>query len=275
MADGPDDDSEIQGSADHGPHSPPGPLRQQADGSRPWWRSGAFRQAVRASDSYGLLLALLLVDYILLSLIQNRRWSDLVVGVPIVMSLLLAMHTSRAHRHAIRLARLAGVLVVVLGIVSAFTGQNLLSGAIGFLFAVLLAVSVYVILRRVLGHERVGMETILGALCVYIIIGLMFTFLFIAIARVSTQPFLAQPPRNHSPSDYLYLSFVTLTTVGFGDLTPASKLARSVVVLEALLGQVFLVTLVARLVALFGTEQRRSEADVLRQRRGASEEESP
>jgi hypothetical protein len=275
MANGPDDTSEIQGSADDGDRPAPGPLGHQTDGSRPWWRSGAFRQAIRASDSYGLLLALLLLDYVLLSLIQTRRWSDLIVGVPIVLSLLLAMHTSRAHIHAIRLARLAGVVVVILGIVSALTGQNLLSGAIGFLFCVLLAVSVYVILRRVLGHERVGMETILGALCVYIIIGLLFTFMFIAIARVSTTPFLAQPPSNHSPADYLYLSFVTLTTVGFGDLTPASKVARSVVVLEALMGQVFLVTLVARLVALFGTEQRRSEADVLRQRRGASEEESP
>jgi len=275
MANGPDDTSEIQGSEDDGDRPAPGPLGHQTDGSGPWWRSGAFRQAIRASDSYGLLLALLLLDYVLLSLIQTRRWSDLIVGVPIVLSLLLAMHTSRAHIHAIRLARLAGVVVVILGIVSALTGQNLLSGAIGFLFCVLLAVSVYVILRRVLGHERVGMETILGALCVYIIIGLLFTFLFIAIARVSTTPFLAQPPPNHSPADYLYLSFVTLTTVGFGDLTPASKVARSVVVLEALMGQVFLVTLVARLVALFGTEQRRSEADVLRQRRGASEEESP
>jgi hypothetical protein len=265
----------IPPSAHVGDGAAPGTLGPQPDPSLPWWRSGAFRQAVRASDSYGLLLALLLVDYILLSLIQTRRWSDLVVGVPIELSLLLAMHTSRANIHAIRLARLAGVLVVTLGIVSAFTGQNLLSGAIGFLFCVLLIVSIFVILRRVLGHERVGTETILGALCVYIMIGLMFTFLFIAIARVSTTPFLAQPPPYHSPADYLYLSFVTLTTVGFGDLTPASKLARSVVVLEALMGQVFLVTLVARLVALFGTEQRRSEADVAGERRDASDHESP
>ena len=275
MANGPDDHREILGSADDHPRPAPGPLRREVDASRPRWRSGALRRSVRASDSYGLLLVLLLVDYVLLSLIQTGRWSDLVVGVPIVASLLLAMHTSRAHVHAIRLARLAGVLVVVLGIASALSGQSLLSGAIGFLFSVLLFTSVFVILRRVLGHKRVGIETILGALCVYIIIGLMFTFLFIAIARVSTTPFLAQPPPSHSPSDYLYLSFVTLTTVGFGDLTPASKLARSVVVLEAMMGQVFLVTLVARLVALFGTEQRRSEADVVRQRRGVSEEESP
>jgi voltage-gated potassium channel Kch len=275
LANGPDDHRVIPPSTDVGDGAAPGTLGPQPDPSLPWWRSGAFRQAVRASDSYGLLLALLLLDYILLSLIQTRRWSDLVVGVPIELSLLLAMHTSRANIHAIRLARLAGMLVVTLGIVSAFTGQNLLSGAIGFLFCVLLIVSIFVILRRVLGHERVGTETILGALCVYIMIGLMFTFLFIAIARVSTTPFLAQPPPYHSPADYLYLSFVTLTTVGFGDLTPASKLARSVVVLEALMGQVFLVTLVARLVALFGTEQRRSEADVARERMDASDHESP
>ncbi len=275
MANGPDDHRETHGSAADHPRPAPGSLHHQADASRPRWRSGALRRAVRTSDSYGLLLVLLLVDYVLLSLIQTTRWSDLVVGVPIVLSLLLAMHTSRAHAHAIRLARLAGVLVVVLGVASALAGQSLLSGAIGFLFCLLLLMSAFVILRRVLGHERVGIETILGALCVYIVIGLMFTFLFIAIARVSTTPFLAQPPPHHSPSDYLYLSFVTLTTVGFGDLTPASKLARSVVVLEALMGQVFLVTLVARLVALFGTEQRRSEVDVVHERMSATDEESP
>jgi ion channel len=252
-----------------------GDRSEHGDVPRPWRRSGAFRQAMRTSDSYGLLLALLLIDYILLSLTGSQRWSDLVVGIPVALSLLLAMHTSRAHVQAIRLARIAAVVVVALGVASAITGRSEFSGVVSLLFFLSLMVSVYAILRRVLGHERVGIETILGALCVYIIIGLMFTYLFIGIARVSTTPFLAQPPPSHSPADYLYLSFVTLTTVGFGDLTPASKLARSVVVLEALVGQVFLVTLVARLVALFGTEQRRSEADVVRQRRDALEEGRP
>ena len=83
--------------------------------------------------------------------------------------------------------------------------------------------------------------------------------LFIGIAyiahRVGAEPFLAQPPPTvHQASDYVYLSFVTLTTVGFGDITPLSNLARSVVVLEALIGQIFLVTLVARLVSLYRRE---------------------
>jgi hypothetical protein len=275
MTDRPDDDGDVDEPGSNTRRSDHGPTGRGPNGAEPRWRSGALGQAVRTSDSYGLLLVLLLIDYVLISLIDTRRWSDLIVGVPIALSLLLAMHTSRAHIHAIRLARIAALVVVALGIVSAITGESHLSAAIGFLFSLLLIVSVYVILRRVLGHERVGMETILGAICVYIIIGLMFTFLFISIGRLSTTPFLAQPPSHHSPSDYLYLSFVTLTTVGFGDLTPASKLARSVVVLEALLGQVFLVTLVARLVALFGTEQRRSEANVVGERTRAPEEPEP
>jgi hypothetical protein len=266
MTDRPDDDGDIDEPGSNSRRTDHGSTGRGPKEAERRWRSGALRQAVRTSDSYGLLLVLLLVDYVLIALIDTRRWSDLIVGVPIALSLLLAMHTSRAHIHAIRLARLAALVVVVLGIVSAITGESHLSAAIGFLFCVLLIVSAYVILRRVLGHERVGIETILGALCVYIIIGLMFTFLFISIARLSTTPFLAQPPPRHAPSDYLYLSFVTLTTVGFGDLTPASKLARSVVVLEALVGQVFLVTLVARLVALFGSEQKRSDAHVVRER---------
>ena len=268
----PDDDSGVNAPGDDHPTGPP---REQADNTKPSSRSNALRQAVRTSDSYGLLLALLLVDYVLLSLVDSGGWSDLIVGVPVSLTLLLAMHTSRAHIHAIRLARVAAAVVLVTGLASAISNQSRFSGVVSMLFCLSLIVSVYVILRRVLGHERVGIETILGALCVYIIIGLMFTYLFIGIARVSSTPFLAQPPPNHQPADFLYLSFVTLTTVGFGDLTPFSKLARSVVVLEALIGQVFLVTLVARLVALFGTEQRRSEADVVRQRARGGEEQEP
>jgi Ion channel len=275
MTDRPDDDGDIDEPGTNNRRPDLGPSGRGPKGAERRWRSGALRQAVRTSDSYGLLLVLLLVDYVLIALVDTRRWSDLIVGAPIALSLLLAMHTSRAHIHAIRLARLAALVVVALGIVSAITGESHLTATIGFLFCVLLIVSVYVILRRVLGHERVGIETILGALCVYIIIGLMFTFLFISIARLSTTPFLAQPPPRHEPSDYLYLSFVTLTTVGFGDLTPASKLARSVVVLEALVGQVFLVTLVARLVALFGSEQKRTEAHVVRDRPRTPDERDP
>jgi voltage-gated potassium channel len=228
-------------------------------------RLKAVRLAIRSTDSYGLLLVLLFADYLLLSLVDNTRWFGLVVGLPISLTLLLALKTSQSHPRGIHAAQLAVIFTLVAGLANAifhFTGGD---GAVILLISLLLAVTPFVILRRILTMKMVSVETILGALCVYLLIGIFFTLVFTGIARIEpviygtplpqAHWFLAQSPAEHPVSDYLYLSFVTITTVGFGDLTPLTKLARSVVVLEAIIGQIFMVTLVARLVAMYGTER--------------------
>jgi Ion channel len=111
-------------------------------------------------------------------------------------------------------------------------------------------------INRVLHHRRVTHETVLGALCVYVLLGLLFAFVYLATFELRDGPFFAQPG-PHPQSEFLYFSFVTLTTLGFGDLSPAQGLPQAVTVLEALLGQVFLVTLVARLVTLWGRSAER------------------
>jgi hypothetical protein len=223
------------------------------------------RHAIHASDSFGLLLVLLLCDYTLLSLVDTGRWFGIAVGIPLSLTVLLALRTSHASHHHIRLAVLAVAVSVIAGGVNVVVGSTIGEGSIGLLLALLLVVTPFAVLRRILGHRTVTVETILGAICIYILIGIVFTMVFYGISRslplfygspVPTRHwFLAQPPALHPPADYLYLSFVTLTTVGFGDLTPLNQLARSVVVLEAIIGQIFLVTLVSRMVALYGQER--------------------
>ena len=98
--------------------------------------------------------------------------------------------------------------------------------------------------------QRVTAETILGATCAYILFGLLFAFVYLALGELRDAPFFAQPG-PHEASEYIYFSFVALTTLGFGDLSPAVGLPQALTVIEALLGSVFLVTLVARLVTLW------------------------
>lgn len=215
-----------------------------------------LRDALWGPESYGLLFVLLLIDYTVLSLVNSLRWSGLLRTLPVALTVLFAMHTSQSHRRLLRIAQSAVVLSLAAGIVQAITDNQDTGGIGSILVAALLLLTPVAILRRILPKETVDIQSLFGAVDVYVIIGLFFSSLFLGIARLEYihhgTPFLAQPPPTpHIPSDYVYLSFVTLTTVGFGDLTPLSDLARSVVVLEALMGQIFLVTLVARLVSLY------------------------
>ena len=116
--------------------------------------------------------------------------------------------------------------------------------------ALLVTATLPVTINRVLHHRRVTSETVLGALCAYVLVGLLFAFLYLAVAELRDGPFFAQPG-PHEQSEYLYYSFVTLTTLGFGDLSPTVGLPQALTALEALVGSVFLVTLVARLVTLW------------------------
>jgi hypothetical protein len=219
-------------------------------------RGRALRAMIKASDSYGLLLGLLLLDYFLLAGVSQSRFASLVRIPIVVLTLLLALYTSHAPPRFVRFARGAAVIVVIGAVVYAITDAELVHGIVNLLVGILLITSPFFILRRILGHERVSTETILGSLCVYVLIGLTFASLFIAIHIIGDTSF-ASPPNANSGPDLLYLSFITLTTVGFGDIVAANDVGRAVVVLEAVIGQIFLITLVARLVAMFGEEQRK------------------
>ena len=97
------------------------------------------------------------------------------------------------------------------------------------------------------------MQTVFGAFGTYLLIGFFFTSVVHgAVLGSIPRPFFAGGQQATSPV-VQYFSFVTLTTTGYGDYTAAGEAGRSLAVLEALLGQIFLVTLVARLVAMFGT----------------------
>ncbi|MGH9206311.1 MAG: potassium channel family protein, partial [Acidimicrobiales bacterium] len=208
------------------------------------WQLGA---RMRRGDTYILVFALLVVTYFLVSLLPEATWSLLLQEVAAGATLLLTLHTSHARRR-LQWAALFGVAGgFVLTVVGSLVRDSL--PLVGVVFFCVLLATPFVILNRILRHKAVSIETIAGAIDVYVILGLIFSSLYRAIDAISGTPFFAQV-HHASVNQFLYFSFATQTTVGYGDLTAATDLGRSIVVMEALLGQVFLVTLVARLVSL-------------------------
>jgi hypothetical protein len=217
----------------------------------------SIREAARDRDSYGFLLILVLIDYLALILVGSTRWSGLSHAVPVSLTVLLALHTSGAWHRTVRLAQIAVVVSIAAGVAQEING-NRENGAVASWFAaLLLVISTVAVLRRILRHNDVTLETIFGAVSVYVMIGLIFSFVYVGIGHISDTQFFVQT-KDPSSSDYAYFSFIVLTTVGFGDYTPLTSVARSTVVLEALMGQVFLVTLVARLVSMYNANDPRS-----------------
>ncbi|WP_120799638.1 potassium channel family protein [Thiocapsa rosea] len=112
----------------------------------------------------------------------------------------------------------------------------------------------YFTVQRVFREGPINSYRILGAIAGYLIIGMIFANIYLAIALVSPDAFRFAPgvQINEPPlPELVYFSFVTLTTVGFGDITPLHPMARSVVATEALIGQLYPAILIARLVTLY------------------------
>ena len=106
------------------------------------------------------------------------------------------------------------------------------------------------VLAQVFRAGSVNRHRILGAIAVYLLLGLAWGEAYSALAMVVPEAFSPVGPPGADPQRWLYYSFVTLTTVGYGDITPVGPLARSLAILEALTGQLYPAILLARLVAL-------------------------
>ena len=212
-------------------------------------------RAARA-DRYGLVLILLMLGFLL-----NAFTTGTVVKVGrlllFVLTLRLALRTSRVRRPAaLAITIIAVVGTVLCGVLALAHRTRLGDGLLDVWVGLVLFVVVLVIVWRVITHEVVTGQTILGALSAYLIIGMMFAAFFGALTELGTADFfVGDAPTN--PSTLQYFSFVTLTTLGYGDFTAASNAGRLLAVVEALTGQVFLATLVARLVAGFQPRRRR------------------
>ena len=213
-------------------------------------RLAALRDIVLGPDSYGIVFLFLVVDYVFLTVGWTGRVAIIVTAIWLGLTVLLAFRTSEIPHRLMLVVRVAVAVIVVAAVAVAFGGGNRAYGTIVILWSLLVLASPIAIGWRVLHHRRVTTQTVLGALCIYVLIGLVFANFDYGVQLVSGNSFFAQPGQ-HGPADFVYFSYITMATVGYGDLSPATGLPRTNAVLEALIGQIFLVVLVARLVGMY------------------------
>jgi voltage-gated potassium channel Kch len=221
------------------------PSAIRAPGGERW-----LKRAERISDAFGLVFGLVVVTYVLTSLLGNSGWSAVLVMLAVAATSIVALTSSHVKPHWIHLAIYVSAVGLVLAMIAAISGNNdwLSVGAITQVL--LLAAAMAAVLVRVVGTAEVGARTILGAISVYTVMGLLFAFVYEAVGRVQGSPFFENHPHLHH-SDYMFFSYTTLTTTGYGDLVPGGQPGRMLAGLEMLIGQIFLVTLVAGLVAVW------------------------
>lgn len=209
----------------------------------------AWLEAHSPGYQYGYVLILLALTFIVMAAGPPDRWTRVITVFLQGLTLLAALLASRVSRRLFRLAAVVALVSFVASIVSVVASASKSPTSGFFLLNVLLVATVPLVIARSLWRRRViDVRTVLGAICIYVLLGMMFAFAYAAVDGLSSGPFFAQTAHPTVP-DFLYFSYVTQTTVGYGDLTAAGDLGRALAVLEALTGQLYLVTVIAVLVS--------------------------
>lgn len=226
----------------------------------------SIRAVRRFNDSYGLVFALILLVLLVTAVAGDVEWGGALTVVVLAVTLIVTLRASEVRPRTARIVTILVGIATVLAIVSTASGIEGRGYRLTSLLAAGLVIGAPVaILHRLRRHVEVTMRTVMGALCIYLFIGLFFALAYGGLSSFEDGAFFVQTDEP-TQVDFIYFSYVTQATVGYGDLSAATDLGRMLAITEGLLGQIYLVTIVALLVGNLGRERpaRRVARDVSR-----------
>jgi len=221
---------------------------------------------------FSILLASLIIAVVLAPLLESTRLGDLIQLGCLTLVFIAAVFIHAHHRT--RLSLFAAAATASLGLhwwSFFFPGDNvaILRFVTSFVF---LGFTAALLLKSIVSRDEVSPNAILGSICVYLLLGLMWALGYSALTFVEAYPFdfpeaFSGAAANPSPSfaTLLYFSFVTMSTLGYGDITPQTDLARTLTWTQSVTGQFYLAVLVARLVSAMPKQERSGGTEVIEQ----------
>jgi voltage-gated potassium channel len=205
-------------------------------------------------DAYGLALILLLLSTLGLIAAGVPVSSPLAVGAAAlqVLALVLTLRVSGVRLLTFRVGIVVlGALFLASVVLSQVRGDTTTVVSVA-LWLVLTLTTIGAIGKRLATYRRVTLQLVLGLLCIYLLIGLSFSLAYLIVDMVAPSSFDPWPLKI---SGCVYYSFITLATVGYGDVSPVAPIARSLAVAESILGQLYLVSVVSLAVSRLGRER--------------------
>jgi hypothetical protein len=218
------------------------------------------RRESRLRERYGLLLGSLGVLFLVQGIAPGGPWQEVLITALSAITLVLALQAGEVAPRTALLATVAGVILVATVAALALTGTENAGAArlaSGLLIAVAPPAIAIGVLRGLRARGHTTVQAVLGVLCFYLMIGMFCAFVYGTIDHLGNAPVFANDVAA-TTAHCLYFSFVTLTTVGYGDVLTRSDLGHTLAVTEALVGQIYLVTVVALLVSDLGSRHTRS-----------------
>ena len=199
---------------------------------------------------YSFLFGAILAQFVLLPFFENKmRLFAPFLFLLIVLTVLFTLDLRKAVFGGCLALGLLSTILSMLGRalrVSPATETNYVMVAM-ILDVVFLSFVLYVLVSKIFAEERVSRETIKGGISVYFLLGYLWAYLYSMILLLNPQAISFSMP-NVELSNIIYFSFTTLTTLGYGDITPVTWMARNLTILESAIGQIFLTVFIARLV---------------------------
>lgn len=213
-------------------------------------------------NKFLILLLLLMTYFIGKAFVADSRSEYLIT----LFFIILIAYSLYIIGHSKRLIFIAGFISGLSVLIVMFTGDyfhieektasaQVLLGIVFFFLVTLRS------LQYTLQGGRITSNNLCGAICTYLLLGLAFSYVYAFVGLFDSQAFIDAATANEGyySGDFVYYSFVTLTTLGYGDIVPGSELARTLSWLEAVCGQIYLTILIAQLVALYIIHNKQSK----------------
>ena len=224
----------------------------------------ALKRGATNAGRFGILLVALLAIFAVAPFAERHQGPVQPLSLAFSAALVAGVYSVARRPRVLKLALLVAIPALAIEWLSNYYPTTTAVVVNLCLLGLFVAFVAAVILLEVLEESRVTLDTIFGGVAIYLLIGLAWTFGYAVIEHLEPGSFpLGEAPLQslRQPFEFvfpelIYFSFVTLTTLGYGDMAPATQPARIFAIFEAITGQLYVAIFIARLVALHITHQR-------------------